>query len=579
MKPHTRWVAISLGISLVYGAANALNVPLSRDIFETLSKISSGSTTHNYFALFSVYVVYAIILRLSGIVCKFFQTYIMSYVSQRIIIDMRMDMYQHLHRLSMDFFKKWKLGDILSRIFGDIDQVQSTILSNFTSVFPELIKLIGVLGYITFLNWQLTLGTLIIVPFLMYIIDWFGNKLKLISGKIQKKNADIFSVIQEALSAIFIVQSFTMEGHEIKKFSKQNEKSFKISMKGLRIDALRSPVIELLQFAAISLVIWFGGYQIYIGKMSGPELASFFIGVLLLIDPILALSRVYTQTQRSMASARRVFTLIDIEPSIKEISKPIIFDSINGEVRFENINFYYEKSEGNVLRNIDITVTPGEIVALVGASGSGKTTFANLIPRFYDPTDGRMLVDGINIKDCQIFSLRNQIAIVPQDAMLFSGTIKDNISYGKLDATMEEIIEAAKKANAYEFIVKLKNGFYTRVGERGARLSGGQKQRISIARAILRNPKILILDEATSALDTESERLVQDALYKLMEGRTSFVIAHRLSTIVNADRIFVFDNGSIVEIGTHEELMKIDEGNYRKLYNLQFKRTSMPDIE
>ena len=365
------------------------------------------------------------------------------------------------------------------------------------------------------------------------------------------------------------MQSFTMESHEIKRFLKENERNFRMSMKGVRISALQEPVLSMLQFAAIASLVWYGGYEVASGHMNGANLVAFFTGIALLIDPIMALSRLYTSTQQSFASAERVFTILDTESTVKDKINAKVLDKIIGQVEFKNVTFNYDARESNALNDVNVKVEPGKIVALVGPSGSGKSTFVNLILRFYDPIEGDVFVDGYNIKDISVSSLREGIGVVPQETLLFSTTVKENIKYGKVSATDDEVVMAAKQANAHDFIEELSEKYNTLVGERGIRLSGGQRQRIAIARAILRNPRILILDEATSSLDTQSERLVQSALQTLMKGRTTFVIAHRLSTVLFADRILVFDKGHIIEAGKHEELLS-RSGLYKKLYEMQF---------
>lgn len=566
IKPHIKVMMVSIVLSIIYSASNTLKIPLMRDL------VKAGGKLDSQFKLFALYATYVIAIMLITSASKFFQAYLMESVSQRIIITMRMQVFQNLQTLSMDFFKKWQIGDIMARIFSDIGMLQGVMTSNFTVVIPELLTLISVMCYLVYLNWQLALITFIFLPSAMFAIDWFGRRIKRITGKIQRKNSDIYSVIQEVISSMSVVQSFTMEQFEIKKFSRHNEKNYRLSMKGVILNAARKPVLEILQFIVIILVIMFAGYQVFQGNMTAPEMVSYFVGVMLLINPALALARVYTDNQKAIVSASRVFDLIDIRSEILEDKKPIVLENAQGTVVFEDVRFRYKDGESDVLSNINLHVKPGEVIALVGASGSGKTTLVNLISRFYDVTDGNIFIDDQNIKKYSLNSLRGNIGIVPQEPILFSTTVRANIMYGKIDATEEELIEATKQANAYEFIKDLPSGFYTKVGNRGSRLSGGQRQRIAIARAILRNPRILLLDEATSALDTESERVVQDALDKLMANRTSFVVAHRLSTIQHADRIVAMENGKIVEIGKHDELINKENGYYKKLYEMQFSK-------
>lgn len=564
-KPYIKIMTLSVIVSVIYGATNTMLAPLSRDLIKAIEKIDTK------FGLFTLYVGYIVVIRLVSMACKVFQGYFMPKASGRIIIDMQMELYQKLQKLSMDFYKKWHVGDIMARVFGDVGALQNIIKENFTTIIPESITLLGAMGYAVYTNWKLALMTFIALPIMIFTINWFAQKMKKLTGKIARKGSDINSLIQEVLSSIFIVKSFTSEDYELARFSKHAEKSYRYSMRSVIYSALQKPVLELMQFIAIVLVIWYGGYLVSIGEVSGAELVSFFVAIMVMVNPIIALSGIYNKNVQATVAARRIYKLLDMEVTIKDPVEPKILENTKGKVELQHVSFRYPNGDGDVLKKVSLLVNPGEIIALVGASGAGKTTLVNMIPRFFDVTEGSVKIDDVDIREYSVYSLRKNVGIVPQEAILFSGSVRENIAYGRQDATMEEIEDAAKQANAYDFIKQMPNGFYTRVGSRGTRLSGGQRQRIAIARAILRNSKILILDEATSALDTESERIVQDALYKLMEGRTSFVIAHRLSTIVHADRIVAMQHGEIVEIGTHDELLA-KGGYYKKLYSMQFEK-------
>jgi len=517
--------------------------------------------------VFTLDIVGLYVVRL---IASYYQNYLMAYISNRITINLRVEVYSHIQRLSMDFFEKYRQGDIASRLLGDISAIENVIRQTFTSMLTQSMTLIGVVGYLFVINWKLTLITFIVLPLSSYLIQRFGARVRRISSKVQRKNADIFSVLQESLAAVRIVKAFTMENHEIKRFLRENERNFKFTMKNVRVSALQEPILGLLQFLPTIFVIWYATRLVILEQLPVDHLFEYIAGLMLIIDPVIALSKVYSLMQSAFASAERVFHLLDIVATVRDKKGAYKLTDVTGKIEFIDVSFAYDTKEGTVLKNVNVTINPGENIALVGASGAGKTTFVNLVPRFYDVQEGSVLIDGHNVKDLDSFSYRSKIGIVPQDTVLFSGSIESNIAYGKIGASREEIVIAAKMANAEEFIVKMKNGYVTRVGERGQKLSGGQKQRIAIARAILKNPKILILDEATSSLDNESEKLVQEAFERLMKDRTTIVIAHRLSTIVNADRILVFDKGEIVEEGTHSELLN-KNGIYKKLYEMNFK--------
>ncbi|MGE4169373.1 MAG: ABC transporter ATP-binding protein [Candidatus Margulisiibacteriota bacterium] len=560
-RPYMWQIALSLGLAVVFAGANILFLPLARDI---VNEISNKNLQHFNNQIFNAALLYG--LRLGS---TYYQSYLMTSVGYLMSIDIRVSFYDKLLQLSQDFFAKYKLGDILTRLTSDTEKVREAISMLFWELVPNVITFLGIVVYLLILNVKLTLFTLISVPLFVGIIMYLADRLKRVSGQVQQRSADIAHTIQETLSNIKLVQASTMEDREIKRFKKENMRSYTTTMKGIKVRNTVEPLVSYLQFVVILAVIWYGGYEIAKGSMSGPNLVSFFTGIFLLVDPVLTLSKVYNNLQQALASADRVFFVLDYPVAVTSPPKPVT-RKIDGAVRFDAMSFSYD-DESEALKEIELDVKPGDTVALVGLSGAGKTTFVNLLPRFYDATQGRILIDEVPIKEYSLKSLRSQIAIVPQEDILFRGTVLDNIRYGRPTATKDEVIEAAKAANAWEFIEKMPKQLYANIGDHGRRLSGGQKQRISIARAILKNPKILILDEATSALDSQSEALVQDALEKLMKHRTTFVIAHRLSTIMNAHRILVLENGRIVEQGTHKSLLE-KSGVYRGLYDLQFRK-------
>lgn len=512
-----------------------------------------------------------------GIIVVFFfrgiffygQTYLMSYIGQKVVIDIREMVYRHLQKLSLSYYERNRTGQIMSHITNDVAAVQSALVETMIEMVTEGMTLLGSLAAMFYLHWQLALLTLITAPLVGQAMNIFGKKLRVSSAVIQERAADITSVLQESISSVRVIKSFAREDYEIERFKKENHSNFRAQMKNSQIMAILTPIIEFVAAIGVTLIIWYGGREVINNHLTAGALIAFLTYAVNLSNPIKRLSRVYANIQKAMAAADRVFHVLDTQPEIEDMPGAKTMAKIEGHVAFHEVNFEYKPGE-LALNKVQLTVQPGQVVAIVGPSGAGKTTIANMIPRFYDPLSGNITIDGMDIKTVTLRSLREQIGIVPQETILFNGSVYENILYGRLDAAQEEVVAAAKAANAHQFITEMPAGYDTQIGERGSKLSGGQRQRIAIARAILKNPRILILDEATSALDTESEKLVQEAIDKLMVGRTSFVIAHRLSTIKRANMIVVMEKGKIIEQGTHDELLA-SGGLYSKLYQVQFE--------
>ncbi|MBS9769114.1 MAG: ABC transporter ATP-binding protein [Trichodesmium erythraeum GBRTRLIN201] len=509
----------------------------------------------------------AIIFMIKGAV-QYGQDTLMAKAALTIALDLRKQLYSHLQKLHISYFEKSKTGDLSYRITEDIDRTGEVINKFFHQFVPCILQLIVVLGYMVYLNWQLTLATLIIAPLMALLIGWFGELLLSFSRQSQHRISNLSALITEVFNGIRIVQTFAAEEYQIAQFSVEAEQNRQAKYMAEKVKALQFVVVGFLEAMSVIFLFLLGGWQISQGNLSGEGFISYVTGVALLIDPISLTTSNYSEFKQGEASCDRVFEILRIQPKIIQKTDAIPLPTVVGKVEYKNVCFSYN-SEKQVLKNLNLLVKSGEIIAFVGASGAGKTTLINLLPRFYDPQSGEILIDEINIQDVTLISLRRQIGIVPQEVTLFSGTILQNIAFGQLDYNIYAVKEAAKIANAHQFITKLPEGYQTWVGERGVNLSGGQRQRIAIARAVLENPRILILDEATSSLDYESESLVQEALERLMEGRTVFIVAHRLTTVQRANRILVMENGEIVESGTHIELLEKGE-LYTRLYQKQF---------
>jgi len=502
----------------------------------------------------------------------YYRNVISSYTSGKIVMELRLDLYKKIQSLSYDYFGGSKTGDIMSRFSIDTDKTLQILLKIF-SVLSEVVSMVGLVAILFIKDWKLAIACIIVLPIVSNTIKKYSKKLRKTGKDIQESHGRLTTILQEGIGGIRIIKAFASEDYEVEKYEIENKNNFKHGIKNRKLDARVKPLVEAINTLIMALVALYGGYSVIIGKISAGELMAFLTALGLAADPMRRLTEAYSFFQSSLPALDRLYEIFDTESSVVEIENAISLENIKGNVSFESVKFSYDK-KNTIIKDFNLEVQSGEMIALVGRSGSGKSTLVNLIPRFYDVDLGIIKLDGIDIKEYKLKSLRTNIGIVPQDTFLFSGTIYSNILYGKREATKEEVINASKMANAYDFIMSLPNGFDTEVGERGALLSGGQKQRISIARAILENPPIMILDEATSALDTESERLVQDALDKLMTNRTTFVIAHRLSTILHADKIVVMEEGEIKEVGKHMELLTKD-GIYRKLYETQFGKTSI----
>ncbi len=561
VKPHWHHLLIAMVCMTLVGALTAASAYLVKPVLdEIFFKKDMAMLKILPLAIMLLYV-------LKG-AAYFGQTYLMNLVGHKIIKQLRDQLYSHIQRLSMSFFDRHETGMLMARITNDVNIVKGMVTKGVTGLIQHTFSIIGLVFVIFYRDWKLALIAAAVFPLATIPIVKFGRRMRRVSAKSQEAMAEANSFLYETFSGNKIVKAFGMERYEDLQFFEKTHRLFKYEMKAVMVRAMSSPVMELLGGLGITLIIWYGGYKVIAGTSTPGTFFSFMAALIMLYEPVKKLSPINNMIQHGLAAVVRVYDILDTVPDVTEPAAPKVMTTGRHAVRFSNVSFKYQDDE--VLKGINLTVTAGEVLALVGISGGGKTTLANLIPRFYDVTQGSILIDGIDIREFSLAALRSQVGIVTQDPILFNDTIRNNIAYGRIDASTQEIIEAARSAYAYDFINGFPDKFDTVVGERGLRLSGGQKQRICIARALLKNAPILILDEATSALDTESEKAVQKALENLMKGRTTFVIAHRLSTVRHADRIVVIVEGKIIEEGKHEDLLYLN-GEYRKLYDMQFE--------
>lgn len=533
-------------------------------------KISTFLDRHTSRQLLVMIVVALLFFSFFRGLSSFGREYFMAYVGQGVVRDLRLALYEKLQFLSLDYFSKRRTGTIISRLTNDVDFIERSVSEALRNLLQQSLSVIVFIGAILIvIPWTLTLLSLATIPLVAYPTVRIGRKIRQITTRSQEKMADIYSLLQETITGSYIVRAFSMENYEIAKFRKENHHFFQVNMKSRKRQSELSPLVNFLANLGGAAVLLFGGWYVLRGEISAGDFIFFLLVSVSLIPPFTKLSRVNVEIQEGLAAGKRIFRILDSQPSVKEKEGALPLPSIKRDIDFKGVNFSYGKEK--VLKDINLRVKVGEIVALVGPTGVGKTTLVNLIPRFYDPAPGRIKIDNHDIKEVALPSLREQMGVVTQDTILFNDTVRRNIAYGREDISEEKIIAAAQAAHAHHFIMKMPEGYDTKIGDRGMRLSGGERQRLAIARAILKDPAILILDEATSALDVESERLVQEALDKLMKGRTTFVIAHRLSTVRKADIIVVLDKGEIVEKGRHKELLS-KGGLYQKLYEMQFQQ-------
>jgi ATP-binding cassette subfamily B protein len=564
LLPYIRlqWKTITKGLIGILGYVLATLV-----LINLAGKLAIPFAQGNVVAIAQITGSCALVFLVRGLFQSIQDMY-MAKASLRVAFYLRQQVYAHLQKLNLSYFETAKAGDLSYRLTEDVDRVGEVVNKGFHDFIPCILQLLAIPIYMIYLNWQLTLATVIVAPLMGILVGWFGERLRKYSLKSQNRVSGLSAILAEVFNGIRLVQAFAAENYEIARFGHEAERSLKAKYSAERLKAIQIPIVGFLEaLSALSLLI-VGAWQISQNNLTVANFFSYLAAAALLIDPIGHTTNNYNEFKQGEASVDRVFELMAIQPTVIEKTNAIALPPVKGKIEYRHISFAYKPGEP-VLKDISLLVSPGEAIALVGASGAGKTTFVNLLPRFYDPEVGQIFIDDVDIRDVRLHSLRRQIGIVPQETIMFSGTIAQNIAFGQDVFDMEAVKEAAKIANAHQFISQLPEGYQTWVGERGVNLSGGQRQRIAIARAVLLNPQILILDEATSALDSESEALVQEALERLMQKRTVFIIAHRLSTVRRCDRILVLEQGQIVESGTHEELLAL-EHRYARFYAQQF---------
>jgi len=560
--PYRYRLAAALLLTIV-GSAVGLVVPLGlRELVDAVFEEANRD-------LLDWLTLALIVLFLARAAASFGGRYLLGWTGERVVADLRKRIYRHLHRQSLRFFSNNRTGDLTSRLTNDVSSVRGAVTNALSDLLNQSLSLIGSVVLMVVLNWRLSLIIFLVVPAVSVFAVYFGRKIRTLARNIQDRLADATAVAEEALAAVRVVKAFARSGYEVGRYNQAIEELFEESRYQVFVSALFSAVVGLLFFGALVAIFWYGGIEVLAGRLTTGDLVAFVFYAFNIARSVGGLSRLYGTFNGAAGATERLFELLETEPDIQDAADAEPLPRLEGRVRFEDVTFAYDEGHP-VLRDLTVEVEPGETVALVGPSGAGKSTFVSLLPRFYDPQAGRITVDGHDLRRVTLQSLREQIAAVSQEVHLFNTSIRANIRYGRLDASDEAVVEAARAANAHDFIVDLPDGYEAEVGERGVKLSGGQRQRVAIARALLRDARLLLLDEATSSLDSASESLVQDALERLMDGRTTFIIAHRLSTVQTADRILVLDEGRIVQTGTHDALVQRD-GLYRDLASYQFR--------
>jgi subfamily B ATP-binding cassette protein MsbA len=601
LRPYSRKVASSILLSLLFSAFSGVSIYLTIPLLETL--FNAGGAVPQVAAPAASVVPgwlmglkdqlsqafrdlvfrpdptesllnICIVIILAFLFKNFFgylQSNLMTQIEQGLVTDLRNDLYRHIHELPLAYFTNERTGNLISRIMNDVNVVNSGISATFNTMIKEPMLVAVYLAITLILSWQLTLMAFIVFPLVLLIISLIGRRVHKESTMVQERIADLTSVLHETISGVKVVKAFGMEGFENRKFAAKGAAYLRTVLHVTQVRNLSSPSTEFLSAMAGGVIIWYGGLQV-LGheSMKASEFLGFLFALFQLMPPIKELSSVNNRVQEATAAGKRVFEILDMQPTIRDVADPVRLEGFHDQLEFRNVSFRYEEGD-LVLADISFSIRKGEVIAIVGPSGAGKSTLVDLVPRFYDPTSGSIRIDGVDLRAVELKSLRENIGIVTQETILFNDSVRNNIAYGLEDCPLERIVMAAKAANAHHFVSEMPLGYDSMIGERGVKISGGERQRLSLARAILKNPPILILDEATSSLDTESEILVQEAIEHLMAGRTSIVIAHRLSTIKHADRILVVEAGRIVETGRHDDLVRNEKGLYHKLYQLQFR--------
>ncbi len=562
MRPYRLKLFIAMISMICVAGFTGTQAYLVKDL---LDKIFMEKDTF-YLKLLPIVVI--VIFFLKGIV-YYIYTILLEQVGQSVIKDFRVNIFNHIHKQSLTFFGSMPTGTLMSRIISDVALLQQAVSNALVGVIRDFFQVVILLGVVFYMNWRLAMISFVVLPVAAFPIVKFGRLFRKLSTSTQEETAHVSNILHETITGNRIVKAFCKEEYEGNRFLEQVRRLFTLTMKDAKYRCMQHPLMEFIGGIAIAAIIWFGGLQVIDGTATPGTFFAFLTALIAAYEPVKGVTRINSTIQQGLAAATRVFSIMDVEPEIQDKKNATQLAPFASEIELKDLNFQYNH-EAPVLKNINLTVPIGEALAIVGPSGGGKTTLTNLIPRFLEIKDGAILIDGTDIRDVTVASLRNQISMVTQQTILFNDTVRNNIAYGEENSSLDRIIEAAKAAHAFDFINALPQGFDTIIGESGARLSGGQRQRLSIARAIFKNAPILILDEATSALDTESEREVQKALENLMKDRTTFVIAHRLSTIKNADRIVVVKDGEIIEEGTHDSLIA-RRGEYELLYNMQYK--------